>query len=222
MTKFNDLAGQTFGRLLVLSRAESGKSWKTRFNCVCECGSHTVVFAQSLLRGYTKSCGCWKIEAPHLAFTTHGMTRVDGKGVPEYRAWCHLKTRCLNQNNPAYPRYGGRGITVCDEWKASFESFYRDMGPRPSPRHSVERIDGNAGYLPGNCCWALPGVQAINRIGVRLIEFNGVTDSMAGWARRTGIPYLRLRRRIVDGWPLERVLESKDCGVRSAIHREPG
>jgi hypothetical protein len=138
---------------------------------------------------------------PSLAFATHRMTKT-----PEFRCWGHIKTRCLNPRNPAYRLYGGRGITVCPEWLESFEIFYSDMGPRPSARHSIERKDSNKGYSPDNCIWALPAVQAANRSTVKLIEHDGTIDTMAGWARRSGIPYLRLRRRLVDGWSVERAL----------------
>jgi len=215
MTNPSDLIGQRFSRLVVLSRAQNGCGSKTRFNCLCDCGTQSVVYSSALLRGLTKSCGCWRVEMPSRVFKTHGMRRT-----AEYRAWCHMKTRCLNPKSRFYHRYGGRGITICQEWIDSFEVFYRDMGPRPSPRHSVERKKGEEGYNPANCCWALPGAQAANRSTVRFIEFNGITDTMAGWSRRSGVSYLKFRRRIMDGWPIERALEAKDCAVRALLFKD--
>jgi hypothetical protein len=118
-----------------------------------------------------------------------------------------MKDRCGNPNTRFWERYGGRGITVCERWAASFEAFLADMGPRPTPRHSLERKDGNGAYDPENCVWALPEQQSKNRVGVRIIVHDGVTDTMAGWARRTGVPYLKLRRRLEDGWPASRAFD---------------
>lgn len=216
MVKPLDLVGQRFAQLHVVARAENGIGSKARFFCECDCGSTTTVYGTHLVRGMTKSCGCYRVQAPKDAFTKHGMRRS-----PEYRAWCHMKTRCLNENAKYHHRYGGRGIEVCSEWLNSFEAFYRHMGPRPSSRHSVDRRNNDKSYEPGNCHWALPDVQAANRSSVKWIEHNGVRDTIAGWARRTGIPYLKLRRRIVDGWSVARAIEAKDCAVRARLYVEP-
>jgi hypothetical protein len=203
VTAAKDMVGQSFGRLTVVSRAPNSLHGKSRFNCICECGRSTVVAGQCLRRSHTKSCGCWRVEMPSLAFTTHGMANK----CAEYRIWSHIKTRCLNPKNRAYPRYGGRGIRMCSAWRDSFAEFYKNMGQRPSTRHSIERVDNDGNYEPGNCVWALPVVQASNRSTVRLIEYQGVSGTMAWWSRSTGIPYMKLRRRLVDGWPIYRALE---------------
>ncbi|MCK1577757.1 hypothetical protein [Bradyrhizobium sp. 174] len=161
----------------------------------------TVVYGTHLNRAMTKSCGCWRHDMPSIAFRTHGMRRT-----AEYRTWCHIKTRCFNPRSKFYLRYGGRGITVCPEWAGSFENFFCDMGRRPSSLHSSERLRNNEGYKPDNCVWALPEVQAANRSTVNHIAFDGIVDTMAGWSRRRGIAYLKLRRRLKDGWAIERAL----------------
>ena len=212
MTMARDLVGQSYGRLQVVSRAESTRHGKTRFSCSCTCGRDTVVVGTDLTGGHTKSCGCWRVEAPRLAFRTHGRARSS-----EYRIWSHIKTRCLNPKSRYYHRYGGRGISMCPDWLGSFEAFFRDMGPRPSSRHSIDREDNNGSYTPGNCRWATQDVQGANRSTVRLIRHEGKADTMAGWARTTGISYLKLRRRIVDGWPIARALEAKDAAVRARL-----
>jgi hypothetical protein len=194
-----DLIGQTFGRLRVLARADNTRHGKARYYCSCQCGRATVVVGVDLTQGHTKSCGCWRVEHPSLAFTRHGMRRS-----AEYRIWCHLKTRCLNPQSGFYYRYGGRGITICPAWVSSFETFYRDMGPRPTAEHSIDRINNDAGYTPQNCRWATRSQQSSNRSTVRHIEHNGITDTLAGWARRLGLPYMRVRRRLIDGWSVER------------------
>lgn len=214
MGAVKDLVGHVFGRLSVLSRDPTNTKWgKARFLCECECGKKKIVTGTDLSMGHTKSCGCWRTELPSITFSSHRMRQS-----AEYRIWMHMKTRCLNPKSRAYPRYGGRGITMCRDWIDSFEAFYRDMGVRPSSKHSIDRIDNDGNYEPSNCRWALPSTQGANRSSVRIIKYNGISDSMAGWSRRTGIPYMKLRRRIIDGWSLERALEAKDAAVRAKLH----
>lgn len=201
MVKFIDITGQRFERLVAVDRAANNRHGRARFTCQCDCGNSVTVDAQALRRNLVKSCGCLRRELAATQFTKHGL-----KGTDEYRIWSHMKTRCLNPKSRFYHRYGGRGITICTEWQESFEAFYRDMGPRPTKQHSIEREDNDQGYHPGNCVWALPDAQAGNRSSVCTIRCNGITDNMAGWSRRTGIPYLRLRRRLRDGWPADRAL----------------
>ena len=168
MGKFQDLSGQTFGRWTVLNKYKSIKK-RVRWFCQCKCGNKKFVTAACLKDGRSKSCGCYAKENKYKIRTTHGM-----KGSPEYISWQSIKTRCLNKNRKCYKNYGGRGIRVCDRWLNSFENFYKDMGPRPSPKHSIDRIDVNGNYCPENCKWATRHQQAINHrnnkkyIGVKI------------------------------------------------------
>lgn len=216
MNKAIDMIGIRCGRLLVVSRAANYASGKARFVCLCDCGTSTIVGGHALRSAETKSCGCWRIEMPSLLFTTHGMSCSS-----EHRIWCHIKTRCYNPRNQFFARYGGRGISMCPTWVESFETFYRDMGPRPSSQHSIDRVNNDGNYQLDNCRWGTHQQQSDNRSVVKRVTFDGVTDTMAGWARRTGIPYMKLRRRIVDGWPPWRALESKDAAVRAASPPPP-
>lgn len=126
---------------------------------------------------------------------THRMSRT-----PEHNTWTRIRYRCYGVNSPDYPNYGGRGIVMAPEWD-DFERFYADMGPRPSPRHSIDRIDNNGPYAPGNCRWALPQGQANNRRSGHLLTHDGATRTLAEWERITGIKQSTLRRRIsVYGW----------------------
>jgi hypothetical protein len=146
--------------------------------CRCDCGRVWEVKTNSLKVGDTKSCGC----APNPGRTTHGMART-----PEYKVWGGLISRCHNPQRDTYRWYGARGITVCEEWRHSFEAFYRDMGPRPWPGATVERKDNLLGYNPQNCVWATRFEQMQNTRGTKLVSLNGERVSMAEAARRMGV-----------------------------------
>lgn len=163
------LHGQTrFGRLTVEGEGppllSSGKL-RRRIALVCDCGGRAVSDAGNLLRGVTQSCGCLRSErqAANAKRVGAANRRHGRRWTPEYAAWRAMKSRCGNLNVPAYPRYGGRGITICEAWIESFEAFFGDMGERPSPKHSLDRRDNEGNYEPGNCRWATASEQNSNR-----------------------------------------------------------
>ena len=163
------MVGEKFGRWTVLSsannrRTNSGRFALTYWLCRCACGVEKDVRAASLLRGKSKSCGCLRAEM-YAAMTTHGMSR---NGSAEYRAWQNMVNRCRNPNLPGYKHYGGRGIQVCPRWM-KFENFSADMGPKPTPTHSIDRRDVNLGYNMLNCRWATATEQVNNRRKIGLI-----------------------------------------------------
>ena len=209
------LDGREFGRLVVLGldRVDKvGALWK----CKCACGSVKSVYGHLLRRGQVKSCSCLRDEKgaakledyrrsgkPHPRFK-HG----DGgtQPAPEWVCWVSIKGRCLNPKDPAYPDYGGRGICICERWLSSYEDFLVDVGRKPSPQHTLDRIEVNGNYEPGNVRWATRLEQARNRRNSLYIEHDGQRLCLAEWAEKTGIKNWTIRARLRSGWSVGRAL----------------
>ena len=189
--------GDRYGRLVVISDPEK-PTVSSNVRCRCDCGRETSVRVRRLLAGETKSCGCLRRK--------HGATyqnRTPGKATPEYTAWLSMRRRCGDPKVWNYSEYGGRGIRVCQQWQESFERFLSDMGPRPSSEHSLDRIDPNGNYEPGNCRWATPTEQQNNLRTNRLVEFRGRTQTLSMWARELAIPRSTLETRLCRGSSVE-------------------
>lgn len=199
--QIRDLSGQRFGRLLVLGYAGSVKK-KAQWLCECDCGQTKIVGRGSLLSGNSQSCGCLHNELLSQQSTTHGLSH----SAPEYNSWANMLTRCTNPNYKQYEDYGGRGIKVCERWR-EFESFYADMGAKPAPEYTLDRIDVDGDYEPSNCRWATPLEQANNARSNIPLTHNGQTMNLTEWAREMGIKKITLYDRIHKlGWSVERAL----------------
>jgi len=197
MRKIIDLTGQKFSRLTVISFAPTKKKM-SHWNVVCDCGTKTVVDGCNLKKGHTKSCGCLQVERIKEHNTTHNGC-IDHP--LEYGTWKGIKQRCNNINNHAYKDYGGRGITVCDRWLNSFENFLADMGRKPTPQHSLDRINNNGNYEPSNCRWATRTEQNRNtRANVRIM-FQGEMRCLAEVAEISGLDIRIISTRLKRGWP---------------------
>lgn len=160
MSHLVDLKNKVFGRLLVLKKGET-KRGRAYWICRCECGKQTSVLAYYLKTTHTQSCGCLK----NLSHTLkHGFCKGQ-RNKPEYESWNKAKRRCFNKSDKAYLRYGGRGITMSEKWSKDFLEFYKDMGQKPNGS-SLDRINNNGNYEPGNCRWATPKEQSRNRRNV--------------------------------------------------------
>lgn len=176
------------------------KGRPTEERCVCSCGRTSWV---PLVRGELRTGSCRACAPKH---TVHGMCRRKRRS-PIHRVWTEMIQRCTNPNNAGFPGYGGRGIRVCERWH-SFENFLADMGPRPSPRHSIDRVDNDGDYEPSNCRWATVREQARNNRRNRWLTFDGETRLITEWADRLGIGYMTIHYRLTHGWSVERALST--------------
>lgn len=195
-----NLVGRSFRDLTVIAEDRSRK--RRRWKCLCICGNHHVALTSNLKSGLTTSCGCAKQRRPEHALI-HGDNCL-GRRAKEYKAWCGIRARCGNPKDGAFYNYGARGITVCDRWRDSYPNFLADMGRAPSPTHSIDRIDNNGNYEPGNCRWATATEQ--NRNTRRTIKIDGICLKEICEAR--DLPYDAILSRLARGDPTEVAISS--------------
>jgi hypothetical protein len=202
MPRAINLVGHRYGALVVQAlgmpyhppKGRCARTWV----CKCDCGNHTSVVGRNLRNGHTTSCGCRRVK--------HGEYVGSSLPSPELSSWRSMIARCSNPNSHAWSRYGGRGIRVCERWRASFAAFLDDMGRRPSLEHSIDRIDNDGDYEPSNCRWATRTEQALNRRNNRRIDAAGQSLTAPEWSRLTGIHKDTILGRIERGWDLNRAV----------------
>lgn len=206
---FRDLTGEKFGRLLVLGidhRRKISDRMSYYYKCLCDCGVFKVVCGRNLSNDNTKSCGCWNLEQINNRNLKHGNSYRNNVSV-EYNSWAHAKSRCTSKTDGAYKNYGGRGITMCDQWLNDFNQFLKDMGQCPEG-FSIDRIDNNLGYSPENCRWATSKEQQNNRRSNLILEYNGEKRNLCEWANILGIPRQTIKSRLYRGWDAHKSLET--------------
>lgn len=197
-----DLTNMTFHDLTAIERNGKDQNGSVAWLCRCVCGNTGTWSWRHLTSGNTKSCGCRKDRVAAARFRTHGKSTS-----PEYTTYMNMISRCEYRNRCDFKHYGGRGIAVCQRWRESFENFLSDMGPRPFPRATLERLRVNEGYGPDNCVWASQKHQTRNKRNNRALEYNGRTMTIAEWSDETGVPQRMIWDRVFSlGWPVEEAL----------------
>lgn len=204
------MVGLHFGRWHVVKQLPKRTGTGTViYECVCECGTRREVNGVRLRTGESKSCGCLMRELTgaraRALFTTHGHTR-NKSCSGAYKSWTTMRRRCLDKKFKDYARYGGKGITVCNRWRDSFETFFKDMGDRPKGM-TLDRKNPKGNYEPANCRWANHRTQMNNTQKNRFLTLNGQTMTVAQWGEVLGIPRARINARLNTlGWSVERAL----------------
>ncbi len=205
-----DLTGEKYNRLTVIGRADRGDCGKTRWKCRCDCGKTIDVFTMHLRANHTKSCGCLpRRNSDRIKDENGALVRPAG-----YGSWKAMQSRCYCESDPSYKNYGGRGITVCDRWRGpkGLAQFLKDMGPKPTPDHSVGRKNGELPYCPDNCRWETPLQQGEKRRNSNTIKHDGKAQHIAAWTRELGLKPGGVRLRLSRGWSVHKALSTPRLG----------
>ena len=213
-----DISNKKFGKLLALKRC-TNMSGKTAWECKCDCGNITFVTTSNLTCNRIRSCGCLKIKQLLERSTTHNQ-----RHTVLYSVWRGLRQRCNNPKHASYHNYGGRGITVCEEWDKSFQAFYdwsyangysTENQKDEKLKLTIDRIDNNGNYEPSNCRWVDRKTQTRNMRTTRFITFNGQNKSVSEWCEIYGIKLQTFNTRIRNGWSIEEAL-TKPIGSKKS------
>lgn len=208
----SDFEGKQFGFLTPLGKSESKSKYGVVWRFECKCGNEVEKIAHRVFAGLVRSCGC--LPSTHKGGLKHGLS-----GHYLYVRWCAIIDRCTNPNNSRWESYGGRGICLYPEWRNDPQKFIDYMGPRPSMNHTIDRIDNDKGYEPGNLRWADRKTQQRNRRTNFVIEYNGLKMCVTEWAEKLGLNASCLATRIKRGWPLEIAMSSKSYKFEQNNHR---
>ena len=213
-----DISNKKFGKLLAVKRC-TNMSGKTAWECKCDCGNITFVTTSNLTCNRIRSCGCLKIKQLLERSTTHNQ-----RHTVLYSVWRGLRQRCNNPKHASYHNYGGRGITVCEEWDKSFQAFYdwsyangysTENQKDEKLKLTIDRIDNNGNYEPSNCRWVDRKTQTRNMRTTRFITFNGQNKSVSEWCEIYGIKLHTFNTRIRNGWSIEEAL-TKPIGSKKS------
>lgn len=217
-----DLTEKRFGRLTVLRRDLARNVGGAHWACSCDCGVEITALSSNLRSGDIRSCGCFRREEARRRRLKHG-AKSRGRVTPEWRAWQLMIRRCCSRSNKAYQNYGGRGIKVCDRWRANFQAFLDDVGPRPSPHHSLDRYPDNDGdYEPTNVRWATHTQQQRNKRRTAIISLDGVTMALIEAIEQRGLSYRCVYSRLRDrGYELHAALELNPLQTVVWVRRLP-
>lgn len=201
--RLEDLTGQRFVRWTVIAPAEKHKTGAAQYLCRCDCGTEKVLRRSSLTSGNTQSCGCLARERSRQRGITHG-----GTGSRLYRIWAGIIQRCCNENQGyEWKNYGGRGITVCEEWRNSFESFKEWAEANGYTNNlTIDRKDNDGPYAPWNCRWATVYEQSNNKRTSKRITYKGESKTVREFADEYGLAYHCLYARLKGGWDIEKAL----------------
>lgn len=187
MASFIDITGLKFNRLTVVGRAGRHKCGIATWHARCDCGNEIIATAQNMKSGNTKSCGCLHREMASELGKRTGPLITHGRSLtPEYKAWRNMRSRCYDPKDKRYAEYSSRGITVCFAWLHSFEVFFAYVGEKPSPKHTLDRIENDKGYFPGNVRWATHVQQNNNKRTTPMVKYRGRTMSLMDAYRASG------------------------------------
>jgi hypothetical protein len=205
MLKLIDLAGKRFGILTVIEQVEKrNKNGQIIWLCKCSCGKEVLVLGHLLRKYRTRSCGCLRAEISSIGNRTHGRSKDR-----VYRTYHTMLKRCLDKMHKQYKGYGGRGITVCDRWRESFENFFEDMGIPPTDKHQIDRINNNGNYEPNNCRWVTNKENCRNKRNCKMLSYRGITKSLPEWAEDANILRSTLYARLYrSNWSIEKALNT--------------
>lgn len=213
-----DITGERYGRFTVLKQDGVDRQGKVMWTCLCDCGEVRRIRGSALRQGLSRSCRCYARDVSSKVNAKHGAKRGQ-QTSPEYSTWTRMRNRCNSPISSAYGHYGGRGIKVCDRWSGEdgYINFLADMGPKPSPSYSIDRIDNDGSYSPENCRWATKKEQTRNRRVSRKVEYKNQVVTLGEIADETGIPYAILKNRIFRyQWSIERALATPVRKAQSA------
>ena len=208
--RFADLTNKRFGNLIAIKYFKKPNEKKYTWQCVCDCGNTKNIISSNLIRGNSTTCGCGKIKLGEIT-TKHGMakTRI-------FKIWVGVRKRCTNSNCKSYNLYGGRGITISSKWD-NFIDYYNDMKEGYSDDLSLDRIDPNGNYEPGNCRWATMKTQNRNKRNNHFVNYDNNNKTLAEWSEISGVDSNVINYRIKNGWDLKNAIytSTKSASLKS-------